>query len=809
MIQVLNDKNGKIHGINVRYDRVYKCNMYPKKIENDLDVGLEMNLWSIEEKSKIEEDKKKYKNFSPENYLDAVTHIFGTYNKESGYVTYIGFKCISGKTSFFGTPKGDGFLFGLFGNKLHDLRVQMTEEGITRLDPGFKPNCRKNVFLNKSTADLIYRNLNTSLDVIKDEDYFDKIEDKDAREKFLTTSIIKNDYHFIKRFKDRNFGSDYKEVVDQYPMNLLLRENINNDEYKEKEFEKLTLDDALTFYDKTYKKTKPKLFNLIYNQENDNNINKDNLEEYKKTQNNWKRFRKGFVMYGVKLLGKIGNIHKAYNVFEKKINVPLEEKIKLYEILEQNEKIFFFILNYKSNSNKEDKKKLIKKEKEEKVGEKDKVKEEKEKEEEKKENDKKENEKKEEQKKEEHKKDNENTFLPKLSPEKTSIELSKKYIANLKELLLNKKLKKEDRKKLEKLLKLFILQKNILIENENIKTNKEFIDANGIDLEEIKKKEEEKRAKAKEEEEKIIEEEMNKKEKEFAEKKKTTIVNKSFIAKKVSTRIFHNQKMPKSIEPWTDETFPHEKESLCPYDKNGWILFDNLDNDDLEGWEDYEWCRIDDITYFEDYSVFEEGATIEDIKQGSINDCYFLSAIGSLCSYPLFFEKLFYIKERSEEHIYGIYLFLNGKWKLVLVDDYFPYTIANYEDKVLCFGSSIQEELWVSLLEKAWAKVNGSYARIGSCGFSYEAFDVLTEAYTEQIDIRIYKKDKREEELWVKLEQFFKKKYVLTAGTPNFEYSPNGLDPGHAYTLINIYTIETDIGKEKLVKLKNPFGNGI
>ena len=300
---------------------------------------------------------------------------------------------------------------------------------------------------------------------------------------------------------------------------------------------------------------------------------------------------------------------------------------------------------------------------------------------------------------------------------------------------------------------------------------------------------------------------MNKKEEEIAEKKKTKILNKSFIAKKVSTRIFHNQEMPKSNKPWTDETFPHEKESLCPYDENGWILFDNLDNDDLEGWEDYEWCRIDDITYLEDYSVFEEGATIEDIKQGNINDCYFLSAIGSLCSYPLFFEKLFHIKVRSEEHIYGIYLFLNGKWKLVLIDDYFPYAIANYDEKVLCFASSTQDELWVSLLEKAWAKVNGSYARIGSCGFSYEAFDVLTEAYTEQIDIRIYKKEKREEELWEKLEQFFKKKYVLTAGTYDFKYSPNGLDPAHAYTLINIYTVETDYGKEKLVKLKNPFGN--
>ena len=33
---------------------------------------------------------------------------------------------------------------------------------------------------------------------------------------------------------------------------------------------------------------------------------------------------------------------------------------------------------------------------------------------------------------------------------------------------------------------------------------------------------------------------------------------------------------------------------------------------------------------------------------------------------------LFQIKDKSEDHVYGVYLYLNGRWKLVLVDDYFP-----------------------------------------------------------------------------------------------------------------------------------------
>ena len=61
--------------------------------------------------------------------------------------------------------------------------------------------------------------------------------------------------------------------------------------------------------------------------------------------------------------------------------------------------------------------------------------------------------------------------------------------------------------------------------------------------------------------------------------------------------------------------------------------------------------------------------------------------------------------------------------------------------------------MWVSLIEKAWAKVNGCYARIGCGGLCNEAFDVLTEAYTEQKYIIKKKKD----EIWKKMEKAINK----------------------------------------------------
>lgn len=52
-------------------------------------------------------------------------------------------------------------------------------------------------------------------------------------------------------------------------------------------------------------------------------------------------------------------------------------------------------------------------------------------------------------------------------------------------------------------------------------------------------------------------------------------------------------------------------------------------------------------------------------------------------------------------------LCINGEWKVIPLDDNIP--IKNGR---IAFTKNNDKEIWVSLLEKCWAKVNGSYTNI-------------------------------------------------------------------------------------------------
>jgi hypothetical protein len=378
--------------------------------------------------------------------------------------------------------------------------------------------------------------------------------------------------------------------------------------------------------------------------------NKADSEKMKNTQEKWRNFsqylkkRNGFYLFQT-----IGSIIRAKNVLKKNLAIPFEEKVKLYDILDKNKNIVRFL---SKNINL------------------DKIEEE--------END-----------------DNEVLLIPDLHPEKfTTVEELQKDIDRIKALLKNSdNLNEEERKKIEKLQNFYIQQKNIIIENQSKQAKEELINDMNINVDKYIQKEEERRSEAMKKEEAKIKNEIRLR-KEMARPRKTFMPNQSFVAKKISTRIFHKQKVPKPFEIWVDDMFQAKKESLCPYDGNDWVLFEGLEEDDVESWTDYEWCQLEEIDEDKEYTVFDEGATVNDIMQGDINDCYFLSAIGSLCSYSDFYDKLFHTKEISDEHLYGIYLYINGKWKLVLIDDYFPYNTNSDYVKEFCFGTSCKKELW-------------------------------------------------------------------------------------------------------------------
>jgi len=397
--------------------------------------------------------------------------------------------------------------------------------------------------------------------------------------------------------------------------------------------------------------------------------------------------------------------------------------------------------------------------------------------------------------------DDEDILIPDAHPEETtSLEELDEQIDSLKKLLENEKLKEDERKKLEQLLKLYNHQKNILLSNTEKKEKKEMLKNSDIKIDQYIQKEKEKREKEEEHIEKIIEEELDKK----ADKTEAKIISVATAGN--PSKIFRRQEMYKGNKPWTDPMFTPCKDNLCPSNEKGWLLPENVLFTDVMGWEKYNWCRVEDILNSKNYQVFEDGISPDDIIQGSIGDCYFLSAVGSLTKFSHYIDRLFLTKERTKEHLYGVFIYINASWKLVIIDDFLPYTGKKF--RKFAFSSSGGKELWVALLEKAWAKVNGNYAKIGCGGSPTEIFDVLTEAYTEQVPINPYYKDY----IWETMINAEKKGYIMTAGTSsdiaNLNLDEVGLSPGHAYTVLGVMEIDTGKEVEKVVRLRNPYGNG-
>jgi calpain-15 len=113
-------------------------------------------------------------------------------------------------------------------------------------------------------------------------------------------------------------------------------------------------------------------------------------------------------------------------------------------------------------------------------------------------------------------------------------------------------------------------------------------------------------------------------------------------------------------------------------------------------------------------------------------------------------------------------------------------------DGAPCFSSANGNELWVIILEKAWAKVHGSYERI-EAGLAHEVMRDLTGApsYDEDVD---------DEGLFEKLETYDKKHYMMAASAGSTDASAEvleelGLVAAHSYGLLSAKRITDQNGE--------------
>ena len=134
-----------------------------------------------------------------------------------------------------------------------------------------------------------------------------------------------------------------------------------------------------------------------------------------------------------------------------------------------------------------------------------------------------------------------------------------------------------------------------------------------------------------------------------------------------------------------------------------------------------------------EYSIYEKGKNdtddvdINDIIQGALGDCFLLSSIAAVAkANPSLIKKLIHYNNQDEYVTVTLHILQPDGSRLatkIKVDFYFP--IHRLTQK-FAYAKGGDGELWVMVIEKAYAKEMGGYAAIHKGGDAAEAMAVLT-----------------------------------------------------------------------------------
>jgi hypothetical protein len=221
-----------------------------------------------------------------------------------------------------------------------------------------------------------------------------------------------------------------------------------------------------------------------------------------------------------------------------------------------------------------------------------------------------------------------------------------------------------------------------------------------------------------------------------------------------------------------------------------------------ESGEEVEWKRPSELNPAA--QLFVGGVEGGDVVQGELGDCFFLGALSMVAVRPSLLEKCI-AKAAPDVGVYVFRFYKYGKWHEVMIDDRLP----TVHDKLIYARCKSDEEYWVPLIEKAYAKLHQGYFNLDG-GSVQNAMVDLTGGASEKIIVGGEATDTKLERdnLWQKFLQADREEWLMgcamTGEGATESDTGSGILLNHAYGVMRAVDFEGN----RLLRVRNPWGKG-